>query len=66
MSFARRIKLWRFRRQAKKIQAMARRFDKIMAGMRLTRTQRRQMWTEIIKNSDVRMQAFESLVGGKP
>lgn len=66
MRILKRLRLWKFQRRAKKIQAMAQRFDKIMQNMKLTRCGRRQMWREIIKSSDVRKETFESLAGKRP
>lgn len=59
----RRFRLWKFRRQARKVQAIAARLDTAMKRMGLSRAQRRQMWREIIKSADVRQEAFGSLTG---
>jgi len=62
----RRFRLWRLRRQARKVRAIAIRLDIAMQRMGLPRQKRRQMWREIIKHADVRKEAFGSLAGERP
>lgn len=62
----RKFRLWKLRRQARKVQAIAGRLDLAMQRLGLSRQQRRQMWREIIKSPDVRQEAFGSLTGKRP
>lgn len=59
------FRLRRFRRQARRVQAMAKRFDQLMRNLSFTRVQRRQMWNDILESKDARTTMFAALAGDR-
>jgi hypothetical protein len=59
----RKYRLWKLRRDARKVCRISKKIDTAMQNMGLPRYARRQIWRDIIKSADVRQEAFESLTG---
>ncbi len=59
----RKFRLWRLRRQARKVRTIVRRLDSQMERLGVPRYGRRQIWRDIIKSTSVRDEAFGSLTG---
>jgi len=59
----RKLRLWKLRRQARKVRRIVTRLDMAMRRMKVPRQGRRQIWRDIIKSSDIRNDAFGSLAG---
>ncbi len=59
----RKFRIWKLRRQARKVLAVVHRLDAAMLKADVPRHGRRQIWRDIIKSIKVRDEAFRSLTG---